>query len=234
MDKKFTKNEYKDALNLLSHLILTKPKIVRKFLANNGIEFSSTPKRHELTNELIDLLAERDPVVYKDFTTLISAHIKHKGAEMTHLSEYLDSYYDEDEFFGAVMAGLGIAKKIGGLFGRKKRRRAASRTSSVASTSQNNTASLMKAQMRQMQTQQRAADARRRADENRRRTQREQDDRRRKQREEDDRKRRQREEDNRRKNQNNQSKNNNQILMIGGAVAAVAVVGIILTQKKAA
>lgn len=231
MDKKITKGEYKDALNLISHLILTKPETVRKFLSNNGVNFSYTPKSKELVSEVVDLLSAGDPAVYKDFASLISAHITHKGTEMAQFSKYFNSYNGEDEFFGAITAGLGIAKKIGGLFGRKKRRRRAAPTSSRSS---GNSAALMKMQMdRQMasmrrQQQAAAAESRRREAEARRR--RDEEDRRRRQRQEDeDRRRRQEAEKNK-----NAGKNNNQILMIGGAVAAVAVVGIILTQKKAA
>ncbi len=230
MDKKITKGEYKDALNLISHLILTKPETVRKFLAKHGVKFPRTPKRKELVNEVVDLLAESDPVVYKDFASLISAHITYKGAEMKQFSKYFNSYNGEDEFFGAITAGLGIAKKIGGLFGRKKRRRRAAPTASRSSS--NNSAALMKMQMdRQMAEMRRqqaaaAAESRRREADARRR--REEDRRRRQQQEDEERRRRQAAENNK------GGGKNNQILMIGGAVAAVAVVGFMLSQKKAA
>lgn len=232
MDKKITKGEYKDALNLISHLILTKPETVRKFLAKHGVKFPRTPKRKELVSEVVDLLSEGDPIVYKDFASLISAHITHKGAEMKQFSKYFNSYNGEDEFFGAITAGLGIAKKIGGLFGRKKRRRRAAPTASRSSSS-NNSAALMKMQMdRQMAEMRRqqaaaAAESRRREAEARRR--REEDDRRRRQQREDEERRRRQAAEN-----NKGGGKNNQILMIGGAVAAVAVVGFMLSQKKAA
>ncbi|MEO9870361.1 MAG: hypothetical protein ABJQ69_03600 [Ekhidna sp.] len=218
MDKKITKGEYKDALNLMSHLMLTKPETVRKFLANHGIKFSQTPTRKELINEMVNLLSTGNSRVYKDFASLISAHITHKGTEMAQFSKYFHSYQGEDDFFGAVTAGLGIAKKVSGLFRRKKKRR----RSSTPPASQS--AAMMKIQMdRQMATMRRqqqsaAAESRRRETEARRR--------------EDDRRR---EEQRRRQDaENSKGKNNNQVLMIGGAVAAVAVVGILLTQKKAA
>lgn len=231
MDKKITKGEYKDALNLISHLILTKPETVRKFLAKHGVKFPYTPKRKELVSEVVDLLSESDPVVYKDFASLISAHITYKGAEMQQFSKYFSSYNGEDEFFGAITAGLGIAKKIGGLFGRKKRRRRATPTASRSSS--NNSAALMKMQMdRQMADMRRqqaaaAAESRRREADARR--QREEEDRRRRQRQEDEDRRRKQAAEN-----NKGGGKNNQILMIGGAVAAVAVVGFMLSQKKAA
>lgn len=214
MDKNISKSQYKDAVNLIGHIILTKPKVIRKFLYNHGKIFRHPPSQSALVDAVVALLSRRDPEVLEDFASLVSTHISYKSAELNDLSLHPASQEGEDHFLGAITAGLGIVKTVSSLFKRKKK----NSSSSSRSVSQNNAIAAqmklqMKLQMQELKRQQQQAEQKR-------------------QQEEEERRRREREEAERRRQQ--EAKKKNQVMMIGGAVALVAIAGFMFTQKKRA
>ena len=116
---------YAGAINVIAHLVLTKPNVVRKFLANNGVRVSREAGEKQLVNEIIDLIETKDPNVLEDLTSLFASHITFKGKELLALGDKT-STPEEDEFLGAALgAAAGLVKGIGSWIGAKKRRKAA-------------------------------------------------------------------------------------------------------------
>ena len=120
--KRITKKEYRSAVDMISHLILTKPNAVEKLLSKHGIVFSGKPSKRQLINEIAEMLRDRDPEFNRDLSKLLMVHIKYKGAEMMALEQGQYNSYDEDEFLGGLVGGLakGLVGGVSGLFNKKK------------------------------------------------------------------------------------------------------------------
>ncbi|WP_299243046.1 hypothetical protein [uncultured Aquimarina sp.] len=227
MKQSFQK-KYNDSINLISHLILTKPKPVIGLLAKHGIIFKGTPDRKQIIGEVVELLKSNNSAFEDDLGKLLTIHIQYKGKEMLALersdfSSYDDGDQDEDEFWGALAKGaIGI---VGGLFkGRKRRRR---------SRGGGNAAAAQAAQAkRDMQLQaQRMRESRRRREEERRRREREAAERRRREEE-----RRRREEEAKRqaearRQEEAKKRQTNTMIMVGGGIALLAIVGVVMSKR---
>ncbi|QKX04142.1 hypothetical protein HN014_04210 [Aquimarina sp. TRL1] len=236
MKQSFQK-KYNDSINLISHLILTKPKAVIGLLAKHGIIFKGTPNKKQLINEVVELLKSNTSTFEDDLGQLLTIHIQYKGKEMLALersdfSSYDDGDEDEDEFWGALAKGaIGI---VGGLFKRRKNKggsrgggnaaaariRAAARSRAAAQAAQAKRD--MQRQMERMRRE--AAERRRREAEERRR--REAAERRRREVEE----RRRREAATRR--QAEAKKKQNTMLIAGGGIALLAIVGVFMAKSN--
>ena len=124
---------YNDAINLMSHLILTKPKAVVRLLAKHKLVFKGVPNRAQVIEAVVEKMKSGDDAFVEDIGKLITTHIQFKGQEMLALEATdFDSYdeSEEDEFWGTLASkAVGI---VGGLFKKKKKRRKRSNTSSGA------------------------------------------------------------------------------------------------------
>ncbi len=119
-----THPNYKAALNVLSHLVLTKPQVAQKFLMNHQVKVREKATPEKLLDQMIDIIAENDPVVMEDLISLFASHLTFKGQELLALGGKQAS--EEDQFLGgALAAASGIVKGISGLFTGKKKRKAA-------------------------------------------------------------------------------------------------------------
>ena len=212
---KFQK-KYNDSINLVSHLILTKPTPVIGLLAKHGTTFKGTPERNQIIDEVIELL-KVNKKFEGDLGKLLTVHIQYRGKEMLALerSEF-NSYndvedQDEDEFWGALAKGaVGI---IGGLVGKKKkRRRSSGRNTTTQAAQAKQDVQMQMARMRQAQ------EARRREEAERRR------------REETERRRR--EEEAKRERERSRRKQTNTMLIAGGGIAVLAVIGVVLAKSN--
>lgn len=223
MKESFQK-KYNDSINLISHLILTKPTPVIGLLAKYGVAFTSTPSKKQLINEIVELLKSNDPKFEDDFGKLLIVHIQYKGKEMLALERNEFSSYDdgdEDEFWGAIAKGaIGI---VGGLFKKKKRRRSkggggnsAALLASQASSRQQAAQAKRDMQM-QMQRMQEAAERRRIEESERRR------------REETERRRR---EETAKKEVEAKRKQTNMMLLAGGGIALLAIIGVVMSKSN--
>lgn len=225
MKQSFQK-KYNDSINLISHLILTKPKPVIGLLAKHGITFKGTPNRNQIIDEVVELLKSNNQKFEDDLGKLLTIHIQYQGKEMlalerSNFSSYDDGDEDEDEFWGALAKGaIGI---VGSLFKGKKRRR--------RSRGGGNAAAAQAAQAkRDMQLQaQRMRESRRRREEERRR--REEEERRRREEAE----RRRREEEAKRQREREATakrKQTNTMLMAGGGIALLAIIGVVMSKSN--
>jgi len=228
MKTKYTKKQ-KDILELITHLILTKPVAVKKLLAKHGVIFSFNPKRRDLINEVIELLRENNRSFNNDLERLLSIHLEHKGVEIMALESERALLNKEDMFLGGLIGGVakGALGALGGLFGGGKKGGSSSGGGNAAAAAAAANAARAKAEMdarmRQMEAdrrrQQEEADRRRREAEERQRREREAADRRR--REEEERRRRAEME----KSSKGDGKSGNNNMMIIGGIAAVVVIG---------
>lgn len=215
--QKLTKRQYNDALEFITHLILTKPEAVRRLLARFDVHFTSRPSNRQLINEVVRMLSKNNQKFNDSLTKLISIHIEHKGGEMAVIDDNYDSY-EYDEIWGALagLAGKAIGG-IAGLFGKKKNSGGGGGGAAAAIAAQQQAAAArmkadMDAKMRQMQL-----DQQRRDEEERRRR-----------REEEDRRRREAETSAAKKKDGGSN-----VMMIGGmAVGALALVGLLLFSMK--
>ena len=216
--------QYNEAINLISHLILTKPKPVLALLAKHGIVFKGKPTRLHIINEVVELLKRNDPKFEQDLGHLLTTHIQYRGKEMLALERKEFSAYvgeDEDEFWGALAKGaIGI---VGGLFKKKKRSSGGNNAAVAASQA---AAAQAKAQAAQAKR-----DMERRMREMQKRMQREREAEARRRREEEERRRRAEEE--RRKQEAEAKKNQTKtIAMVGGGIVLLAVIGIVVATSK--
>lgn len=112
------------AINVLAHLVLTKPRVVQKFLANNGRYLEVEATDQELIHEVIELIWENQPEVMEDLTSLFASHITFKGHELIALGESL-SDTEEDQFItAAIGAAAGLIGGIGSWVNGSKNRKA--------------------------------------------------------------------------------------------------------------
>ncbi|WP_051336120.1 hypothetical protein [Aquimarina latercula] len=224
MKQSFQK-KYNDSINLISHLILTKPKPVIGLLATHGIVFKGTPSRNQIIDEVVELLKSDNGKFEDDLGNLLTVHIQYQGKEMLSLeqsdfSSYDDGDQDEDEFWGALAKGaIGI---VGGLLGKKKRRR--------RSRGGGNAAAAQAAQAkRDMQLQaQRMRESRRRREEEARRRREEAERRRR----EEEARRRREEEAKREREAAAKKRQTNTMLMAGGGIVLLAIVGFVMAKSN--
>ena len=229
MKTTYTKKE-KDVLELITHLILTKPVAVVKLLARHGVVFSFKPKRKDLINQVVELIKERHVPFMKDLEQLLSIHLKHKGLEIMALESNRELLNKEDLFLGGLIGGVakGALGALGGLFGGGGSSGGGggggnSAAMAAAAANAANAKAEMEARMRQME-----ADRRRQQEEADRRM-REAEERQRRERDEAERRRRE-DEDNRRrtdmeKSSGGSSKSGNNNMIIIGGIAAVVVIG---------
>ncbi|WP_281989721.1 hypothetical protein [Aquimarina aggregata] len=179
MKRSFQKR-YNDSINLIGHLILTKPKPVIGLLAKHGITFKGIPHGNQLIDEVVELLKSNTQKFEDDLSKLLMIHIQFKGKEMLALergdfSSYDDGAQDEDEFWGAIAKG--VVGGIGSIFKKKRNKgRGGNSASLIASqAAARRRAAAQAAQMKrdlQMQLQRirkEAAERRRREAETRRR-----------------------------------------------------------------
>ncbi len=240
---KYTKKE-NDVLELITHLILTKPVAVKKLLAKHGVVFSFKPKRKDLINEIIELLGERNALFNKDLERLLAIHLENKGLEIMALESHraLFNQADEDEFLGGLIGGVakGALGALGGLFGGGGKKSVSSggggggnAAAAAAAANAARAKAEMDARMRQMEAdrrrQQQEADRRRREAEDRRRREREEADRRR--REEEDRRRRA-EMNKSVASKGDEKSGNNNMMIIGGIAAVVIIGGVVLLSAN--
>ena len=230
MKTTYTKKQ-KDVLELITHLILTKPEAVVKLLAKHGVIFSFKPTRRDVINQVIELLKQNNQSFNNDLEKLLSIHLEHKGIEIMALESNRALLNKEDLFLGGLVGGLAKVALGGlsGLFGGKKSSSGGSSAAGLATAAAQ--ASQMKAEM-EAKMQQMEADRRRQQEEAERRM-REQKERQRREREETERRRRE-DEDRRRRAEAEKSgkgdtkSNNNTVLIIGGIAAVVVIGGIAL------
>ncbi|TSE07921.1 hypothetical protein [Aquimarina algiphila] len=233
MKQSFQK-KYNDSINLISHLILTKPKPVIGLLAKYGITFKGTPNRNQIIDEVVELLKSNNQKFEDDLGKLLTIHIQYQGKEMlalerSNFSSYDDGEEDEDEFWGALAKGaIGI---VGGLFKKKRRRRsrggggnAAALAASQAAARRRASAQAAQAKRdmeRRMREMRQAAERRRREAEARR------------QREEADRRRREEEAKRQREREAAaKKKQTNTMLMAGGGIALLAIIGVVMAKSN--
>jgi len=218
--KSTTHTQYKNALDAIGHLILTKPEAVTALLAEHGVEFSPPPKKTQLVNEVIEMLAENNSAFNEDLIELLDVHLEYKANEINQLIN------EDDEFLGGLVGGLakGLVGAVGGLFGKKKKRGGggAPRPNNNAAAQAAQAKADMQRQMEKMRQEQK-----RREEEARRRRQ--EEERRRRQLEEEDRRRRerQREEEQRLRAAQNkvQKAGMNPIAMIAIGLVALGTIG---------
>lgn len=242
--KQSFQEQYNDSINLITHLILTKPTPVISLLAEHGVIFKGTPDKKQLINEVVELLKSGSDKFEDDLGDLLTVHIEHRGKEMLALqrsdfSSYVDVNQDDDEFWGALAkVGVGL---VGSLFKGKRRRRgrrgggggnAAALAASQAAARRRASAQAAQAK-RDMQMQMRrmreAAERRRREAAARRR--REEAERRRREEAE----RRRRETEARREKaaaDAARKKQTNMMLMAGGGIALLAIAGIFMAKSN--
>jgi DNA repair exonuclease SbcCD ATPase subunit len=228
---RYTKTQ-KDVLELITHLILTKPGAVIKLLAKHGIVFSFKPTRRDLIDQVIELLKQNNRSFNEDLEKLLSIHLEYKGIEIMALESDRALLNKEDLFLGGLIGGVakGALGALGGLFGGGKSSGGGGGNSAglAAAAAQ---AQQMKAQM-EAKMQQMEADRRRQQEEAERRM-REAEERQRREREEAERRRREEEASRRRAEAEKSGKgdsksDNNNMLIIGGVAAVVVIGGIVL------
>lgn len=221
-----------DVIELISHLILTKPSVVESLLSKHGVDFGFQPSKENLINEVVEKLKTKNLSFNKDLEGLLGVHVKNKGQELIALKsqEYFDNQV-EDQFLGGIVGGLakGAISGISGLFGKKK---SSGGSSNAAAQQQAAMAAKLKADMDAKMR--RIEDERRRAQEEADRRRREEEERRRREREEDERRRRQEEEDRRRRESENanKEKSSKNMMMIGGLAAVLLVGGVLVVAMK--
>ncbi|WP_024772907.1 hypothetical protein [Aquimarina macrocephali] len=221
--------DYNQAINLISHLILTKPQSVVSLLRDYGVGFSTIPNRKQLIGAVVELMKDRDPKFIDDLGDLVTVHIQKNGKEMLQLQDLNYSSYvdeeDEDEFWGALAKGaIGI---VGSLFGggkKKKRRRAANHAAAQA-------ASKAEAQKASQQAQRARMDMERRMQEMQAR-QREREERQRAEMRRQQEEQKRKEEARIREMKEAAKKSKNNILMIAGGLGVIAIVGIGMVVSK--
>ena len=111
---------YNSAIDIIGHLILTKPTPVIKLLMKHGVEFQTEPTRSILIDGVVELLKDNDAAFQKDLSQLLGIHVKHQGKVMLKLADAEANNYmeeDEDAFFGSIVKSV-----VGGLFKRRPRR----------------------------------------------------------------------------------------------------------------
>lgn len=124
MKNNTTQKRYNEAINLMSHLVLTKPKAVLLLLKKHGSTFDSVPSKAVMTSALIEGLRKNTPTFMEDLGKLLTLHIQYKGKEMLALegksfSSYEEEGEGEDAFWGAIAkVGIGL---VGSLFKKKSR-----------------------------------------------------------------------------------------------------------------
>lgn len=241
--------DYNQAIDLISHLILKRPDTVISLLGEYGIRFREAPNRKELIAATVTMLKDTESKFIEDLGDLVTVHIQKNGKELLQLENkeyhaFVDEE-EEDEFFGALAkTAIGI---VGGLLGKKRKRRSSGGGSNTNRSSATNSAALAASR----------AEARRIADQSRRiqmdmqrqvqEMQRREQERQAKQQEEMRRLReeqRKREEEQKRqeevriqKMKEEAKKSRNTILMISGGVGGLLLIGIIgfvATKKPAA
>ncbi|WP_027395125.1 hypothetical protein [Aquimarina latercula] len=229
--KQSFQEKYNDSINLISHLILTKPKPVIGLLAKYEITFKGTPNRNQIIDEVVELLKSNNQKFEDDLGKLLTIHIQYQGKEMlalerSNFSSYDDGEEDEDEFWGALAKGaIGI---VGGLFKKKRRRRsrggggnaaalAASQAAAARRRASAQAAQAKRDMERRMREMREAAERRRREAEERRR------------REEEARRRR---EEAAKKEADAKKKQTNTMLMAGGGIALLAIIGVVMAKSN--
>lgn len=233
--KQHMQEQYNDTINLISHLILTKPKPVMTLLMKYGVRFEEKPTKKQLADEVIEVLKSANKKFQEDLSNLLTVHIQYRGKEMLALERSEYSSYDddnEDEFWGALAKGaVGL---IGGLFKKKRRRRkggggnaaalAASRAAAKrqaeaqAARMRRDFQMRMKAMEEQRRREREAARRRQEAAERRRREEAE---------------RRRREDEARRAREAEaKKKQTNMMLMVGGGIGLLAIAGIFMAKSN--
>lgn len=199
--------QYNGVIDLVGHLILTKPDAVIRLLAKYGVVFKGTPERKLLISEVVRMFHKGNQAFINDLSKIINLHIQAKGKEMVLLDiKAFNSFVGEDEFWGKLAKGaLGIVGKI--FKGKKKKRRSSSPKSVNKTASATAATQALLAQANQM-----------RRDFERRIMEME------KQRKEEDRRRKE-EAEKQRKEAEAKRKNT---LMIGGVIVGFALVGTII------
>lgn len=158
------RTSYEAALNVISHIVLTKPEAAARLLERHGVRFKSKPGQKQLSDRMIDLISEGQPGVIKDLEDLLAAHLKYKGEELLGRNE--------DQFLSqAVGVASGLVKGLGGLFGKKKRRkqRARAQQQAMAQRAKSDAAEKMKLMQMQMEAKKQQQQAERQREEDRRR-----------------------------------------------------------------
>jgi hypothetical protein len=237
--KQNMRQRYNDTINLISHLILTKPKPVMTLLMKYGVRFEEKPTKKELADEVVELLKSTNEKFQEDLSNLLTVHIQFRGKEMLALdrskySSYDDGDEDEDEFWGALAKGaVGI---IGGLFGKKRRRRRRNRGGGNAAALAASRAAAAKRQAdaqaarvrRDFQMKMQAMEAQRRREQEAARRRQEAAERRRREEAE----RRRREDEARSKKEAESKKKSNMMLMVGGVIGLLAIAGIFMAKSN--
>lgn len=95
-----------DAMELIGHLIMTKPSVVIKLLGRHGIHFSFRPEKKDLVNEVIDMILEDNPSFNQDLEKQLAIHLDKYGVEIMALESQRALMNKEDEFLGGLVAGL--------------------------------------------------------------------------------------------------------------------------------
>ena len=134
--------DYNQAIDLISHLILKRPDTVISLLGDHGIRFREAPNRKELIAATVTMLKDTESKFIEDLGDLVTVHIQKNGKELLQLEnkEYhaFVEEEEEDAFWGALAKGaIGI---VGGLLGKKRRRRSSGGASNTSSSSANSAA----------------------------------------------------------------------------------------------
>ncbi|WP_025741907.1 hypothetical protein [Aquimarina pacifica] len=145
--------QYNVTIELVSHIILTKPDAITRLIAKHGITYQTIPSNDELVESVLHLMKTSDAFI-EELGDQITIHAQQKSKELISLEQsgYI-TYHDngEDEFFGSLLK-VGL-KAVGGLIkkgvkkigkGRKKGRKSSSGSSNSVSKAIAQTAQIRK------------------------------------------------------------------------------------------
>lgn len=142
--------QYNSVINLVGHLMLTKPDAVIRLLAKYGVIFKGTPQQKQLTYEVVQMFHRGHQGFVNDLEKVLNLHIQAKGNEMAQLeqmgfSTYVD-FDNEDAFWGKIAKGA--LKMVGKVFKKKRKGRSSRGSSSSSSAAATKVALAQAAQMR--------------------------------------------------------------------------------------